>query len=124
MVAARLFPSRHCHESNILLMQYSMPIYFGANGHSNARINMTTAQSIQPQRRMALLLNWRNNGFARPHYGLVDDEELLRTGRALFLSTDGRLLPVTRNDLLLLHDTVAPGSDARIDDKSASSFSV
>lgn len=67
---------------------------------------MTIAQAIQPQRRVALLLNWRSKGYARPHYGLVDDEELLRTGRAIFLSTDGRLLLATRGDLLLLQEAV------------------
>jgi hypothetical protein len=63
---------------------------------------MTTAQANHPQRRVALLLNWRSKGYARPHYGLVDDEELLRTGKSIFLSTDGRLLSATRDDLLLL----------------------
>ena len=67
---------------------------------------MTLAQTHHPQRRVALLLNWRNKGFARPHYGLVDDEELLRTGKSIFLSTDGRLLSATRDDLLLLQDAV------------------
>jgi hypothetical protein len=72
---------------------------------------MTTAQMSPPGLRMALLLNWRNKGYARPHYGLVDDEELLRTGKSLFLSTDGQRLPATRDDLLLLHlvaDKAAP----------------
>ena len=56
----------------------------------------------KPPMRMALLLAWRSKGYSRPHYGLVDDEELLRTGTATFLSTDGQLLPATLQDLLLL----------------------
>lgn len=63
---------------------------------------MTIAQTVPKQQRVALLLNWRSNGYARPHYGLVDDEELLRTGKSIFLSADGQRLPATRNDLLLL----------------------
>jgi hypothetical protein len=54
--------------------------------------------------RMALLLSWRDKGFTRPRYGLVDDEELLRTGRSSFLCTDGQSLLATRNDLLLLQE--------------------
>jgi len=53
--------------------------------------------------RMALLLAWRSKGFTRPRYGLVDDEELLRTGRSSFLMTDGERLHATPQDLLLLH---------------------
>lgn len=68
---------------------------------------MTIAQTIQPQRRVALLLNWRCYGYARPHYGLVDDEELLRTGRATFLSTDGRQHFATSADLLLLQQSAS-----------------
>ena len=52
--------------------------------------------------RVALLLAWRSKGFARPRYGLVDDEELLRTGRSAFLTTDGQRLSATPHDLLLL----------------------
>lgn len=52
--------------------------------------------------RVALLLAWRSKGFTRPRYGLVDDEELLRTGRSTFLSTDGQRLSTTLQDLLLL----------------------
>lgn len=73
---------------------------------------MTNAQTNHPQRRVALLLNWRSKGYARPHYGLVDDEELLRTGRAIFLSTDGRLLSATRDDLLLLQEAVGAVVDS------------
>lgn len=73
---------------------------------------MTNAQTHQPQRRVALLLNWRSKGYARPHYGLVDDEELLRTGRSIFLSADGQRLSATRNDLLLLEQ--GPGEVAAV----------
>ena len=66
--------------------------------------------------RVALLLQWRNRGYSRPSYGLVDDEELLRTGRAIFLGTDGQQLPTTRDDLLLLQlatdEVVATSSPA------------
>ena len=64
---------------------------------------MTKNSTTQKPLRMALLLAWRSYGYARPRYGLVDDEELLRTGKSTFLCTDGRALPATRNDLLLLH---------------------
>ena len=73
---------------------------------------MTTAKTNHPQRRVALFLNWCGKGYARPHYGLVDDEELLRTGRAIFLSTDGRLLSATRDDLLLLQEAVGAVVDS------------
>jgi hypothetical protein len=62
----------------------------------------TFTPTIQKPLRMALLLNWRNTGYSRPHYGLVDDEELLRTGKSTFLGTDGRALRASRDDLLLL----------------------
>ena len=52
--------------------------------------------------RVALLLAWRSKGFARPRYGLVDDEELLRTGTAIFLTADGLRMHTTLQDLLLL----------------------
>lgn len=79
---------------------------------------MTFAQTIPKQRRVALLLNWRSKGYARPHYGLVDDEELLRTGKSTFLGTDGQRLSATRNDLLLLEQgpsevVAAPMLDSR-----------
>lgn len=60
---------------------------------------------------MALLLAWRSKGFTRPRYGLVDDEELLRTGRSTFLSTDGQWLSTTLQDLLLLQPAA---SDAEV----------
>ena len=63
---------------------------------------MKTPPAVQKQLRVALLLNWRSKGYSRPHYGLVDDEELLRTGKSTFLSTDGKQLVATRADLLLL----------------------
>lgn len=63
---------------------------------------MTTTPALQKQLRVALLLNWRSKGYSRPHYGLVDDEELSRTGKSTFLSTDGKQLSATRADLLLL----------------------
>lgn len=66
------------------------------------RTDMTMTPTIQKELRVALLLSWRGKGYSRPHYGLVDDEELLRTGKSTFLSTDGRQLPATRADLLLL----------------------
>lgn len=52
--------------------------------------------------RMALFLPWRSRGFQRPHYGLVDDEELLLRGSALFVTCDGHHLRATRQELLLL----------------------
>lgn len=52
--------------------------------------------------RMALLLPWRSRGFQRPRYGLVDDEELLLRGSALFVTCDGHHLRATRQELLLL----------------------
>ena len=58
--------------------------------------------TVQKELRVALLLNWRGKGCSRPYYGLVDDEELLRTGKSIFLSTDGRQLLATCADLLLL----------------------
>lgn len=73
-------------------------------------MDMTTASTAQKQLRVALLLNWRGKGYSRPHYGLVDDEELLRKGETTFLSTDGRQLTATPTELLLLQDVV---SDAR-----------
>lgn len=63
---------------------------------------MKITSTTQKPLRMALLLAWRSKGFARPRYGLVDDEELLRTGKANFLCTDGRMLLAMRNELLLL----------------------
>ena len=63
---------------------------------------MNTIDRREALQRVALLLNWRSKGYARPHYGLVDDEELLRTGKSIFLSADGKRLSATRNDLLLL----------------------
>lgn len=66
------------------------------------RTDMTMTPTRQRELRVALLLNWRGKGYSRPHYGLVDDEELLRTGKSIFLSTDGRQLPAIRADLLLL----------------------
>lgn len=63
---------------------------------------MNTAPTTQKELRVALLLNWRRKGYSRPHYGLVDDEELLRTGMSIFQSADGQLVPATRADLLLL----------------------
>ena len=71
---------------------------------------MITKQKMQQPMRMALLLAWRSKGYTRPHYGLVDDEELLRTGRAIFLSTDGQQLAATRHDLLLLQPS-APAAE-------------
>ena len=59
---------------------------------------------IQKELRVALLLNWRSKGCGRPHYGLIDDEELLRTGVTTFLSADGRQLRAGRSDLLLLQE--------------------
>lgn len=78
---------------------------------------MIVTQPVQKELRMALLLNWRNKGYARPHYGLIDDEELLRTGKSIFLSTDGRQLTATLADLMLLPNAVgkvgfAPSPDA------------
>lgn len=65
---------------------------------------MKTATSTRIHRRVALLLNWRMRGYFKPPYGLVDDEELLRTGSATFLSGDGRQVVAQRNELLLLFD--------------------
>ena len=62
---------------------------------------------------MALLLNWRNRGYSRPHYGLVNDEELLRTGRSTFLSADGKQISVRRGDLLLLEHVTGARAAAR-----------
>lgn len=64
--------------------------------------DMKMNSTKQKELRVALLLNWRSKGYARPHYGLVNDEELLRTGTSTFLSADGRQLAATRADLLLL----------------------
>ncbi len=69
-----------------------------------ARNKMTVNSPVRKPMRMALLLNWRSKGYFRPHYGLVDDEELLRTGISTFLSTDGRHLPATSHELLLLQE--------------------
>lgn len=69
-------------------------------------MDMAIASTAQKQRRVALLLNWRGKGLSRPHYGLVDDEELLRTGKSTFLSADGRQLTATPADLLLLQHAV------------------
>lgn len=74
-----------------------------------ARTDMSIAQKIQKELRMALLLNWRNRGYSRPHYGLVDDEELLRTGRSTFLSADGKQMSARRDDLLLLEHVTSSG---------------
>ena len=68
--------------------------------------------TVQKELRVALLLNWRDKGCSRPYYGLVDDEELSRTGKSIFLSTDGRRLPVMRADLLLLQHVAGDGSVA------------
>lgn len=54
--------------------------------------------------RVALLLQWRRRGHSRPSYGLIDDEELLRTGQAIFLGTDGLQFPATHDDLLLMQE--------------------
>jgi len=63
--------------------------------------------------RMALLLPWRSRGFQRPRYGLVDDEELLLRGSALFVTCDGHHLRATRQELLLLeHAASAPPASA------------
>jgi hypothetical protein len=63
---------------------------------------MTKRQLTRKPMRLALLLEWRSRGFTRPRYGLVDDDELLLTGKSIFLSTDGQSLPVIRRELLLL----------------------
>jgi len=81
---------------------------------------MRIAQAIQKELRMALLLNWRNRGYSRPHYGLVDDEELLRTGRSTFLSADGKQMSARRDDLLLLEHVTSTGAVARSKAVSAS----
>jgi hypothetical protein len=60
--------------------------------------------------RMALLLNWRGKGYARPKYGLVDDELLLRKGSAPFIATDGQRLTALRSDLVLLKPVPAPAA--------------
>jgi hypothetical protein len=62
-----------------------------------------SSMAIKPMR-MALLLNGRDKGYARPKYGLVDDEILLRKGVATFLATDGQHLEAQRDDLVLLGD--------------------
>ncbi len=68
---------------------------------------MSIKPPTQKELRVALLLNWRNKGYGRPLYGLIDDEELLRTGASTFLCADGRQLRATPNDLLLLQDASA-----------------
>ena len=68
---------------------------------------MAIIPTTQKQLRMALLLNWRDRGYSRPRYGLVDDEELLRVGRSTFLSTDGQQLFARRDDLLLLQNVTS-----------------
>ncbi len=65
-------------------------------------MNSERKSTITKPMRVALLLAWRSKGFTRPRYGLVDDEELLRTGRSTFLSTDGQQLSTTLQELLLL----------------------
>ena len=52
--------------------------------------------------RMAFLLDWRNKGFSRPRYGLIDDEELLRVGTTMLLMTNGERVVTRRQELLLL----------------------
>jgi len=63
---------------------------------------MQVEKSNMKPMRMALLLTWSKQGYTRPHYGLVDGEELTLTGRSTFVSTDGRHVLATRKDLLLL----------------------
>ncbi len=71
-----------------------------------------TSPATQTVLRMALLLNWRERGYARPHYGLVNDEELLRTGTAMFLTADGKQVMARRKDLLLLQHGTSDNIDA------------
>ena len=52
--------------------------------------------------RMAFLLDWRNKGFSRPRYGLIDDEELLRTGTTMLYMTNGERVVTRRQEILLL----------------------
>lgn len=55
-----------------------------------------------PHLKIALLLAWRSKGFSRPRYGLVNEEELQRTGRSTFHTPDGHQLRTTVKELLLL----------------------
>jgi hypothetical protein len=64
--------------------------------------------SMQKPRRMALLIQWRDKGYTRPCYGIVDDDELFLTGSSTFLGTDGKQLIATPNDLLLLDMAAVP----------------
>jgi hypothetical protein len=52
--------------------------------------------------KMALLFERCDDDTSRPRYGLIDDEELLRHGRSIFLCTDGRRLIAGSNDVVLL----------------------
>jgi hypothetical protein len=63
---------------------------------------MANTPTMNKPLRMALMVAWRSKGLSRPRYGLVDDEELMRTGKANFLCTDGQQMPATLHDLLLL----------------------
>lgn len=69
---------------------------------NNGNNFMSAKHTPQKPLRIALLLAWRNKGYSQPRYGLVDDEELLLTGRASFLGTDGLRVAVIPGDLLLL----------------------
>jgi hypothetical protein len=60
--------------------------------------------------KMALLLPWRNRGFLRPRYGLVDDDELSQRGSTMFITCDGLRLRATRQELMLI-DAVPTGAD-------------
>ncbi|MBL8513716.1 MAG: hypothetical protein JNJ55_06965 [Betaproteobacteria bacterium] len=64
--------------------------------------------------RMALLLDWRGRGYAKPKYGLIDDELLLRKGVAPFLATDGQQLLARKDDLVLLEPAPAAATPAMV----------
>lgn len=84
------------------LSNRSLPLLWVAGADTPNTTFEATDLTPQKPMRVALLLQWRDRGYLRPPYGLVDDEELLRTGRSTFLGTDGRTLLAHRDDLLLL----------------------
>ena len=65
--------------------------------------------NLKPMK-MALLLPWRNRGFVRPRYGLVDGDELLQRGATTFITCDGHRLRATQQELLLI-DAMPAGAD-------------
>ncbi|MEP7155674.1 MAG: hypothetical protein ABI905_07855 [Betaproteobacteria bacterium] len=79
---------------------------------SPGAITRNTRAPAQPHLKIALLLAWRSKGFSRPRYGLVNDEELQRTGRSIFLTPDGHQLRTTLTDLLLLQSPIDTDSAA------------